>query len=147
LALNNELGVCISEFPISLGIAQRAKEYGFYTVVGSANILRGCSHSGNLSAAEAILHDCGDIICSDYYPAASLHSVFFMHEKHGIPLPDMVRRISQNPAKAMRIDKDYGSIELGKKADILIVELLDGYPVITHAFVDGNRTSRIEYRK
>ncbi|MCL2807989.1 MAG: alpha-D-ribose 1-methylphosphonate 5-triphosphate diphosphatase [Coriobacteriia bacterium] len=147
LALNKELGVCISEFPISLEVAQGAKEYGFYTVVGSANILRGCSHSGNLSAAEAILNDCGDIICSDYYPAASLQSVFYMNENHGVPLPDMVRRVSLNPAKALGTAKDYGSIEAGKKADILIVELLDGYPVITHAFVDGNRTSRIEYRK
>jgi alpha-D-ribose 1-methylphosphonate 5-triphosphate diphosphatase len=47
----------------------------------------------------------------------------------------------------MRTDKDYGSIEPGKKADLLIVDMLDGYPVITHVFVDGNPTSRIEYRR
>jgi len=58
----------------------------------------------------------------------------------------MVNRATLNPAKAMRTDKDYGSIESGKKADLLIVDLLDGYPVITHAFVNGNPTSRVEYR-
>jgi alpha-D-ribose 1-methylphosphonate 5-triphosphate diphosphatase len=147
LALNKEIGVDISEFPISPAAAKSAKAGGFYTVVGSANILRGGSHSGNMSAAEAILEGCGDIICSDYYPAAILNSVFHMHTKHGVPLTQMVNRVTLNPAKALRTDKDYGSIEPGKKADLLIVELLDGYPVITHVFVDGKPTSRIEYRR
>ena len=146
LALNRDIGVDISEFPISMEAAKAAKAHGFYTIVGAANILRGSSHSGNLSAREAVLEDCADIICSDYYPAAILHSIFLMHEKYEVDLPQMVKRATLNPAKAMRTDKDYGSIESGKKADLLIVDLLDGYPVITHAFVNGNPTSRVEYR-
>ena len=146
LALNRDIGVDISEFPITMEAAKAAKAHGFYTIVGAANILRGSSHSGNLSAREAVLEDCADIICSDYYPAAILHSIFLMHEKYGVGLPQMVNRATLNPAKAMRTDKDYGSIESGKKADLLIVDLLDGYPVITHAFVNGNPTSRVEYR-
>jgi alpha-D-ribose 1-methylphosphonate 5-triphosphate diphosphatase len=59
----------------------------------------------------------------------------------------MVNKATLNPAKAMRIDKNYGSIEPGKKADLLIVDILDGYPVITHTFVDGIAASRIEYRR
>ena len=144
---NIKIGVDISEFPISIETAKAAKSRGFYTVVGSANIIRGSSHSGNMSAAEAILEDCADIICSDYVPAAILHSIFFMHTKHSVPLPQMVNMATLNPAKAMRTHKDYGSIEPGKKADVLIVEILDGYPVITHVFMDGNSTSRIEYRR
>jgi len=147
LALNKEFGVELSEFPISLEIARSAKSHGFYTIVGAANILRGSSHSGNLSAAEAVLEDCADIICSDYYPAAILHSLFYMCEKHGVPLPRMVNMATLNPAKATRTDKDYGSIESGKKADLLVVDILDGYPVITHVFMDGNLISTIEYRR
>ena len=147
LALNRDIGADISEFPITLSAAKSAKSLGFYTVVGSANILRGYSHAGNLSAAEAILANCADIICSDYYPAAILHSIFHMNEKYEVPLPQMVNMATLTPAKAMKTDKDYGSIEPGKKADLLIVDVLDGYPVVTHAFVDGNPTSRIEYRK
>lgn len=147
LELNKVLGVDISEFPITIDVAKEAKKRGFYTVVGAPNILLGGSHSGNMSAAEAILNDCADILCSDYYPQALLHSIFIMHHKYGIPLPEMVNKVSLNPAKAARIDNEYGSLEKGKKADVLIVDEIDGYPVITHVLVDGRTTSRVEYRR
>lgn len=144
---NLKIGVDISEFPISMETAKDAKRLGFHTVMGAANILRGSSHSGNVSAAEAVIEGCADIICSDYYPASILYSIFYMKEKHGIPLPQMVNKTSLNPAQAMKIEKDYGSLEPGKKADLIIVDRLDGYPVITHVFVDGVAVSRIEYRR
>jgi alpha-D-ribose 1-methylphosphonate 5-triphosphate diphosphatase len=147
LTLNKAIGVGVSEFPISLGAARSAKTLGFQTVVGAANILRNGSHSGNLSATEAILEGCADIICSDYYPAAILHSIFQMHTKYGAPLPQMVSKATLNPAIAVRISNDYGSIEIGKKADVLIVDIMDDYPVITHVFVDGITAFQIEYRK
>ena len=147
LEINQELGVDISEFPITIDVAKEAKKRGFYTVVGAPNILLGGSHSGNMSAAEAILNDCADILCSDYYPQALLHSIFIMHHKHGVPMAEMVNKVSLNPAKATGIDKEYGSLEKGKKADVLIVDEIDGYPVITHVMVDGKTTSRVEYRR
>lgn len=147
LNINKILNIDISEFPITIETAKQAKELGFYTIVGSPNILLGGSHSGNMSAADAIIKDCVDIICSDYYPPSMLHSIFIMNQKYNIPLWDMVKKVSLNPAKAMKIDHDYGSIEVGKKADILIVDVLDGYPVITHTLVDGVPSSRIEYRR
>jgi preprotein translocase subunit SecD len=42
-----------------------------------------------------------------------------MHGKYGVSLPQMVNKATLNPAKAMRIDKEYGSIEQGKKAVIV----------------------------
>lgn len=144
---NKKIGVDISEFPITLEVAKEAKKRGYYTVVGAPNILLGGSHSGNMSAAEAILNDCADILCSDYFPQAMLHSLFIMHHKYGVPMPEMVKKVTLNPAKATKIDKEYGSLEKGKKADILIVDEFDGYPVITHVLVDGKTTSRVEYRR
>jgi alpha-D-ribose 1-methylphosphonate 5-triphosphate diphosphatase len=47
-----------------------------YTIAGAPNVLLGGSHSGNLGAAEAIQYQSIDILCSDYYPAAMLHSIF-----------------------------------------------------------------------
>lgn len=44
---------------------------------------------------------------------------------------------SKNLTVASHIDNEYGSLEKGKKADVLIVDEIDGYPVITHMLVDG----------
>ncbi len=147
LAVNKAIGVDISEFPIHIETARAAQSEGFLTVVGAPNILLGGSHSGNMSAAEAICEGCADILCSDYYPPAILHSIFIMNRRYGIPLWELINKATLNPAKAMKIDRDYGSIEAGKKADILIIDVLDGYPVITHVLVDGKTTSRVEYRR
>ena len=147
LAVNRALGVDISEFPVSLDTARAARAAGFSTVVGAPNILRGSSHSGNMSAAEAVRDGCVDALCSDYYPAAILHSIFAMHNQHGAPLSEMVAKATLGPARAARIDREFGSIEAGKRADLLIVDALDGYPVITHVLVDGNPTARVEYRR
>ena len=147
LDMNREIGVDISEFPINLEAAKYARSLGFATVVGAPNILLGGSHSGNMSAAEAIQAGCADILCSDYYPPAILHSIFAMHLKYGVPLPEMVKKATLNPAVAMGLGQDYGSIEPGKKADLLVIGILDGYPVITHVLVDGRTTSRVEYRR
>ena len=147
LDINREIGVDISEFPINLEAAKYARSLGFATVVGAPNILLGGSHSGNMSAAEAIQAGCADILCSDYYPPAILHSIFAMHLKYGVPLPEMVKKATLNHAVAMGLGQDYGSIEPGKKADLLVIGILDGYPVITHVLVDGRTTSRVEYRR
>lgn len=146
LEVNRQLGVDISEFPITEEVAKAAHDIGFYTIAGAPNILLGGSHSGNMSAAQAIQKGSVDILCSDYFPQALLHSLFVMRDKYGQTLPDMVNKVSLNPAKAMGIDKDYGSIAPGKKADLVIADILDGYPVVTHVLVDGKTTSRVEYR-
>ncbi len=147
LMLNSQIGVDISEFPIAIETAKAARAMGFYTVVGAPNILLGGSHSGNMSAADSILQGCADILCSDYYPPAILHSIFIMHRKHGIPLMEMVNKATLNPAKAEKIDRDFGSIEAGKTADLIIVEELDGYPVITNVLVNGQTVTGVAYRR
>ena len=63
LQVNKELGVAISEFPITIDVARQAQQLGLATVVGAPNILLGGSHTGNLSAAEAVKEGCADILC------------------------------------------------------------------------------------
>ena len=136
------IGATISEFPITMDVAKYAREKGMFTIAGAPNVLLGKSHSGNLSASEAIKDNCIDILCSDYYPAAMLHSVFILNEKYNMDLCE----ITINPAKAVKIDNILGSIKEGKKADILIIEKLEELPVITSVFVDGKLMSKINYR-
>ncbi|MFT8313708.1 MAG: phosphonate metabolism protein PhnM [Clostridium sp.] len=139
-------GASISEFPITLDVAKSAKKMGMYTIAGAPNVLLGGSHSGNLCAAEGIKNNYIDILCSDYYPAAMLHAVFLLNEKHGLDINKMFNLVTINPARAVNMDKIIGSIEEGKKADIIIIEKLDDqFPVITSVFVDGKLTSRTNY--
>lgn len=147
LELVKALGTTISEFPITLDVAKKAKEMGLQTIVGAPNVLLGGSHSGNLSATEAIDHNCVSILCSDYYPAALLHAIFDLSEKHGNDLHQMFMMVTLNPAKAVQIDDELGSIRAGKRADILIIERMDdGYPMLTNTMVNGALITTTNYR-
>ncbi|MGK7377055.1 phosphonate metabolism protein PhnM [Planococcus sp. 1R117A] len=147
LDLVKSFGTTISEFPITLEVAMKAKQLGLYTIAGAPNVMLGGSHSGNLSAAEAIGHGCMDILCSDYYPSALLHAVFDLHEKYGNDLHAMFMMVTLNPAKAVQLDHELGSIQPGKKADILVIERMeDGYPMLTATMVNGVLITTTNYR-
>ena len=141
------LGSNISEFPITLEVAREARRRGLETVAGAPNVLLGGSHSGNLSAAEAVSEGSVDILCSDYYPAAMLHSVFQLHRNNGLPLIDAFRLVTLHPARAVGLAEDLGSVETGKKADLLVIRTLqDGTPYVETALVDGHVLLSTSYR-
>ena len=144
--MKNEYGACISEFPIELEVAKKAHDEGIQVAVGAPNVMIGKSHSGNLSALEAIKAGVADILCSDYYPSSLLHSTFKLEEDRILSLPAAVRMVSLNPAKAMGIDADYGSVEAGKKADLLVVRKIEGKPMVYTCFIDGRTVLQFEYR-
>lgn len=146
LELVKSYGTTISEFPITLDVAREAKQQGLQTIIGAPNILLGGSHSGNLSATEAIEYGYADILCSDYYPAALLHAIFQLHDK-GEDLHKMFMMVTLNPAEAVSMDAEIGSIKPGKKADLLMIERMeDGYPVLTKTMVNGELMTTMNYR-
>ncbi|MCQ4882127.1 hypothetical protein NE624_17785, partial [Alistipes onderdonkii] len=61
------------------------------------------SHSGNLSAREAVEAGAIDVLCSDYYPAALLDAVFTLRDECGLDIARAFARVSVNPAKAAGI--------------------------------------------
>lgn len=148
LDLVQSFGTTISEFPITLDIARKAKEKGLFTIAGAPNVILGGSHSGNLSAAEAVNDGSIDILCSDYYPAAMLHAVFQLASQYEKGLVEMFKLVTLNPARAVNMDETLGSIREGKKADLLIIERLepDDFPVITAVMVDGKLIQKTNYR-
>lgn len=147
LELVHSFGTTISEFPITLEVANRARNLGMFTTAGAPNVLLGGSHSGNLGAAEAIQNQAIDILCSDYYPAAMLHAIFTLVNEYDMDLADMMKLVTLNPAKAVKMDHEIGSIREGKKADMLIIEnISDDFPVITGVFVDGKLIQKTNYR-
>ena len=147
VALVRGFGAAISEFPVDKEVARAALKAGMHTLAGAPNILLGGSHSGNLSAAEAIRDGCVDMLCSDYYPGAILHAVFAMHRDHGMDLAAMFRLATLNPAEAVGLGRELGSLEAGKLADLQVIECVDGrFPATTSLFVDGERVLGTRYR-
>jgi alpha-D-ribose 1-methylphosphonate 5-triphosphate diphosphatase len=135
------LGARICEFPINLESAIMATDLGMHVVGGASNVLRGGSLSGNLSIKNAVLQRVVNVLCSDYYPPSILHAVFQLHYQEGLPLHESVNLATLNPARSAGIDLVTGSIEAGKQADLLILQLVDGLPLITHSMVGGSLVS------
>jgi alpha-D-ribose 1-methylphosphonate 5-triphosphate diphosphatase len=140
------LGIRICEFPITMETAEHATKLGMHVIGGASNILRGGSLSGNVSMTEAVVSGVVDTLCSDYYPPAILHSVFKLHQEQGLPLQEAVNLATLHPAKAAKIDQLTGSIETGKEADLLLVDTINGIPMVTHTIVKGNIVSQAAFK-
>lgn len=130
-------GISVSEFPINLEAAQYATRQNLSVCVGAPNVVRGASHSKNLRAIEAIQSGCADILCSDYMPSSLLPAVFQIANEDPARLPQAINMASLNPAKALGIERTTGSIECGKKADLLLVKIVEGFPFVTKTIVNG----------
>lgn len=122
-----ELGATISEFPVTLEAAREAKARGMYVVMGAPNALRGASHSGNLSALEAIASGVVDVLAADYHPAALLQAVFAIAQRGVLPLHAAIRLISQNVAEALGL-RERGALVPGSLADMALIEANMGRP-------------------
>ncbi len=138
---NLELGIQVSEFPINLETAKAAHEKGIMTLFGAPNVLMGRSHSGNVSAIDAIKDKCADILCSDYYPQALIQSVLKLYKQNILSLNEACNMVSLNPAKAMGIEHMTGSIEVGKQADFIVVK----DDKIMQTWVSGNQVYEVKY--
>jgi alpha-D-ribose 1-methylphosphonate 5-triphosphate diphosphatase len=131
-------GMTISEFPTSELAARAARERGLATVLGSPNLVRGRSHSGNASALELAKLRLVDVLSSDYVPHSLLHAVFILRDRAGWSLPDAVRTVSHTPARLVGLN-DRGQIALGQRGDFVRVREHDGVPVPFGTWRDGRR--------
>jgi alpha-D-ribose 1-methylphosphonate 5-triphosphate diphosphatase len=117
-----DLGVTISEFPVTLEGAQEAKRRGMHVVMGAPNAYRGQSTSeGNLSARDAIKAGVVDVLSTDYFPAAPFHAALLLAGRGEMPLYESVKLVTQIPADAMRLH-DRGRLEVGLNADLVLYE-------------------------
>jgi alpha-D-ribose 1-methylphosphonate 5-triphosphate diphosphatase len=57
----------------------------------------------------------------------------------------VVSMATLNAAKALAIDTFYGSIEVGKIADLIIVEIYDDAPTSRQSFIKGERVFNNNY--
>jgi alpha-D-ribose 1-methylphosphonate 5-triphosphate diphosphatase len=117
----HDLGVTISEFPVSLPAAEEACRRGLWTLMGAPNALRGQSMSGNLSALDAARAGLLGIIAADYHPAAFVPAIFKIADVVKGGLPAAVAMATTNAARSAGL-ADRGAIAVGQKADLVTIE-------------------------
>jgi len=134
-------GVRLAEFPTSMEAATASHQADMAVLMGAPNIVRGKSHSGNISART--LADAGvlDVLSSDYVPFSLIHAPFVLaDEKGGMSLPQSIRLVTANPAKAVGLS-DRGRIAVGLRADLVRVRRPAGIPVVRSVWREGRRVA------
>lgn len=136
-----DLGATVSEFPVTVEAARRARERGMVVVMGGPNLIRGGSYSGNVPAAELADADLLDAFASDYVPRSLVECAFAITaDRFGWSLPKAVALVTSAPAKAAQLD-DRGVIEAGRRADLVRVSRQGGLPVVRGVWVEGVRAA------
>ena len=107
--------------------------------MGAPNVVRGKSHSGNISAVDVAAGGHLDVLSSDYVPASLLPAAFRLAETvPGMSLPAAMRTITRNPARAAGLD-DRGAIEPHRRADLVQVRIRDAIPAVRRVWREGLR--------
>ncbi|MDP3634016.1 alpha-D-ribose 1-methylphosphonate 5-triphosphate diphosphatase [Phenylobacterium sp.] len=136
-----DLGATVSEFPVTIEAARRAKERGMVVVMGGPNLMRGGSYSGNVPASE--LADAGllDAFASDYVPRSLIECAFALTTApFGWSLARAVAVVTEAPARAAQLT-DRGTITSGARADLVRVNTRGGLPVVRGVWVEGQRAA------
>ncbi|MDS9466130.1 alpha-D-ribose 1-methylphosphonate 5-triphosphate diphosphatase [Paracoccus sp. MBLB3053] len=130
-------GVRLAEFPTTLEAAAACNDHAIMVMMGAPNLIRGGSHSGNVSAATLAQAGHLDILSSDYVPSGLIGGAIILA---GL-WQDMARAIATvtaNPARAAGL-ADRGRIETGLRADLMRFRLVAKRPVMRETWVRGER--------
>ena len=134
-------GVAISEFPTTLEAAAAAHDAGLAILMGAPNVVRGGSHTGNVSATDLVRAGLLDILSSDYVPFALLQAAFLLPQRvDGLALPAALATVTRNPARAAKLD-DRGEIAIGRRADLVRVRVIGDRPIVRSVWREGSRVS------
>lgn len=93
----------------------------------SEEVARAQAASANYRKLLKRLFDAGITLVpgTDNVPGLSFHGELEIYERSGIPAPNVLQIATLTPARVMGMDDDYGSVAVGKVADLAIV---DGRP-------------------
>lgn len=133
VATSHSRGIQIAEFPTTFEAAKACREKGIAIMMGAPNLIRGGSHSGNVSALELAQNDLLDVISSDYVPAALLQSAILLADLWG-DYPRALRTVTLNPAHAAGL-ADRGDIALGMRAHFVCFATSGNQGIIDRVFV------------
>lgn len=137
IALNTR----IAEFPTTLEAAKASHEAGMAVLMGAPNVVRGGSHSGNISAKELAEAGYLDVLSSDYVPISLLQAAFQLADDiEAISLPQAVAMVTATPAGAIGLH-DRGTLEPGLRADLIQVKMVGNIPIVRGVWREGKRVA------
>ena len=117
-------GATVCEFPTTVAAAQAARARKMLTIMGGPNVVRGGSHSGNVSAIDLAKLGLVDILSSDYVPGSLMSATVRLTETTDLSLPQAVALVTRNPAKSIGLH-DRGSLEVGLRSDLVQVRMIN----------------------
>lgn len=138
IARNEADGISIAEFPVSLEAAREAKARGMKVIGGAPNIVRGGSHSGNVTVMDLVRQNLLDALASDYVPASMLEAAMSTVLQGALSMPQAVALVTSGPADIAELT-DRGRIALGQRADLIQVRFYGDLPVIRSVWREGQR--------
>jgi alpha-D-ribose 1-methylphosphonate 5-triphosphate diphosphatase len=119
-------GGAVAEFPTTLEAARAARARGVLVVAGAPNVVRGGSHTANVSARELVANGLVDALASDYVPATMLAAVDVLVREGLASLPRAVALVTAGPARAAGL-ADRGALVAGARADLVLVRPRGGW--------------------
>jgi alpha-D-ribose 1-methylphosphonate 5-triphosphate diphosphatase len=132
-------GIALAEFPTTEEAARACRQHGIAVMMGAPNLIRGGSHSGNVSATILAEADLLDIMSSDYVPSALLYSAIRLAEIWK-DWPRAMETVSAAPAHAAGL-MDRGRLAEGMRADLVRFRAVDGVPVLRGVWSAGARVA------
>jgi len=133
-------GVGIAEFPTTVEAAEASRQSAMKVLMGAPNLVRGRSHSGNVSARALAEAGMLDILSSDYVPFSLLQAVFLLTAEDVQTLPEALRLVTAVPADAVGLS-DRGRIAPGLRADLVRVHESAHGPIVRGVWNGGHRVA------
>lgn len=137
VATSASYGIKLAEFPTTEEAAAACHAHGIMVMMGAPNLIRGGSHSGNVSAADLARAGLLDVLSSDYVPAGLLPGALILSRIWN-DLPRAIATVTANPAQAAGL-ADRGRLEVGLRADLIRFRMLGETPVLRETWVRGMR--------
>jgi alpha-D-ribose 1-methylphosphonate 5-triphosphate diphosphatase len=134
-----QFGTRLAEFPTTVEAAQASRDQNMAILMGAPNLVRGESHSGNVSGRELARLGLVDIMSSDYIPMSMLQAAFLLPRIiPRISLVQAVAWVTRNPARAVGLT-DRGEIAPDKRADLIRIREHQHVPAVSAVWRTGER--------
>lgn len=122
-------GGAVAEFPTTTAAARADRAAGLLVVAGAPNVVRGGSHTANVSARQLVADGLVDALTSDYMPGSMAGAVEVLVQEGLTDVVGAVALVTSGPARAAGL-ADRGALEPGRRADLVLLDRTAQWPVV-----------------